>query len=82
MHAGTKLSYRVVLDAQRFDLEAAKRGWKNNSQAADGIGLTASALHKLRAGKTEPQAVTIDRILSEFGLPFHTLFIRKEREQS
>lgn len=82
MHAGTKLGYRVVLDDQRFTLEAERRGWKNNSQAAEALGITPSSLHKLRARKTEPQAVTIDLILTEIDLPFKTLFIREECEQS
>lgn len=81
MSARTKPDYRVVLDTRRFDEEARKRGWLNNNQAAEALGMTASSLHKLRSRKTEPQATTIDRILAEFDLPYHTLFTREERNQ-
>jgi len=79
MSTRTKTSYRVVLNDEEFTTKAEAKGWTNNAKAADALGITPSALHKIRSRKTEPTAVTIDRILTELDLPFHTLFIREER---
>lgn len=80
MSERTKSPYRVVLDTARFDEEAAKRGWVTNAQAAEALGIAPSSLHKLRSRKTEPQAVTIDRLVTELDLPYRALFIREERQ--
>lgn len=81
MQARTGTEYLICLDRQRYLLEAAKRGWDTNAKAAEGLGISEPTLSRLLSGK-EPGAQTIDRLLTEFDIPYRALFIRKEREQS
>jgi transcriptional regulator with XRE-family HTH domain len=82
MQARTELEYQIAIDRQRYYLEATRKGWETNAKAAEGLGFSEATLSKLLSGKIEPSARTIDRLLTEFDIPYRALFIRKEREQS
>ncbi|MEU5155187.1 helix-turn-helix transcriptional regulator [Glycomyces sp. NPDC021274] len=78
MQARTESEYQIVIDRQRYSLEASKKGWKTNALAAEALGFSEPTLSKLLSGKIEPSAKTIDRLLTELDLPYRALFIRKE----
>jgi len=81
MQARTGTEYQVCMDKQRYYLETARRGWDTNAKASEGLGLSEPTISRLLSGK-EPSAQSIDRLLTEFDIPYRALFIRKEREQS
>lgn len=78
MAVRTKRPYRVFLDHQRFRLEAEKRAWKTNAQAAEALGLSEATLSKLLSRKIQPSAATIDCFVNELELPYGALFRREE----
>jgi transcriptional regulator with XRE-family HTH domain len=78
MAVRTKRPYRVYLDNQRFRLEAEKREWKTNAQAADALGISEATLSKLLSRKIQPSAATIDCFINELDVSYGALFRREE----
>lgn len=73
--------YRIALDTGRFSQEIARHGWESSACAAKNLGVPESTLSKILSRKTEPSALTIDRLVTGLDVPYGALFRREEIDE-
>lgn len=67
----------VKLRLDEFDRLTRERGWKDDARRAEGLGVSASTISRIRSGDSNPGARFVDRCLATFGpLAYDLLFER------
>jgi transcriptional regulator with XRE-family HTH domain len=69
----------VKLRLAEFDTLTIGRGWRNDKERAEGLGISQSQMSRIRSGESNPGAMFVDRCLEVFGpLAYDRLFERVE----
>lgn len=72
-------SSTVRIRIAEFDTLTLGRGWRNDKERADGLGVSQSQISRIRSGDSNPGATFVDRCLKIFGpLAYDRLFERVE----
>lgn len=82
MQASREPGYDIGIDRQQYNKAVSKKNLSTNAAVAEYLDVPEPTLSRLLAGKAEPSAKTIDRMLTGLELSYHQLFIRKERQHS
>jgi transcriptional regulator with XRE-family HTH domain len=67
----------VKLRIDKFDELTEARGWRDDKQRAEGLGVSQSTISRIRSGASNPGGMFVDRCMATFGpLAYDLLFER------
>ena len=64
----------IRLDLAEFDRLTALRGWTNDTQRADALGISTATMSRIRTGTDRPGARFIHQAITVLDVPYGVLF--------